>query len=87
MTRLITSNENGRIYINKFEVEKLIYKFINKNFPKVKCYKVSYQEALMIIYIEEKDEITEKISDELIEMLILDLNNTYGIYIENIEIR
>ncbi len=41
----------------------------------------------MIIYIEEKDEITEKISDELIEMLILDLNNTYGIYIENIEIR
>ncbi len=41
MTRLIASNENGRIYINKFEVEKLIYKFINKNFPKVKCYKVS----------------------------------------------
>lgn len=84
--KLIDSNTNGRIYISKLSIKKIVFMFLENNYPQINVYNISLINECILIEIHENcvfavDEII-KIQDEGRKLL----SSRLGIYIENINI-
>lgn len=84
--QLINNNENGRIYIKKFEIEKLTYLFVLANFEFINCYLVKHEDNNIILYIKNLEEVEYEQLKEVQEKTLEFLENNVGIYINRIDV-
>ena len=83
---LINRNELGRIYVRKFEIEKIVYLFLKDYYPSLKCYDVSYHDNKLAIFVKKtntKEQVQLEVFQEEAESF---LKKAMGLYIKEINI-
>ncbi len=83
----VTENENGRIYIKKFAIEKLVYNYIKNNAPQLKCYYVNYDQSVITIFLTEQAGISASRIEKIQTTLRNYLGNDLGLYVEKINVK
>ncbi len=83
----VKENENGRIYIKKFAIEKLVYNYIKNNTSKLKCYYVTYDQSVITIYLHEQASTSAVAIDKIQTNLRRYLGDDLGIYVEKINVK
>ncbi len=82
----VQSNENGRIYIKKFAIEKLVYKLFNDNAKKLSCYYVTYDQSVITIYLHEQAGVDIEALENIQVNIRKFLRNELGLYVEKVNI-
>lgn len=83
---LINNSAIGRVYISKFQVEKLVYKTIKNEYPKMNCYKVSYDQSMLTLYLHPDASFDRSWVDQIQKDAKKIFSDSYGIYIERVDI-
>ncbi len=83
----VKENENGRIYIKKFAIEKLVYNYIMENAPKLKCYYVNYDQSVITIYLHEQASTSAVAIEKIQTTLRHYLGDDLGLYVEKINVK
>lgn len=83
---LISTNKHGRIYIDLFQIRKLMYNYIQNNYQYLQCYKVDYKEGQVDIYLNGQQDISVKEIKNLQKEGIMLIRDNLGLYVENINI-
>ncbi len=82
----VQSNENGRIYIKRFAIEKLIYNVFNDNEKELSCYYVTYDQSVITIYLHEQAGVDIEALENIQVNLRDFLRNELGLYVEKVNI-
>ncbi len=82
----VKENDNGRIYIKKFALEKLVHKLFNENANKLKCYYVTYDQSVITIYLHNQAGINVATLEDVQKRLRTYLHNELGLYVEKVNV-
>lgn len=82
----VQSNENGRIYIKRFAIEKFIYNFFNDNEEKLSCYYVTYDQSVITIYLHEQAGVSIEALGNIQVRIRKLLREDLGLYVEKVNI-
>ncbi len=83
---VISNTDLGRIYISNFEIEKLVYKTIQSDYPRMNCYKVVYDQSALTLYIHPDSSFDGDRSSKIQKDAKKIFSDSYGIYIENVNL-
>ncbi len=83
----VKSNQDGRVYIRKFEIEKIVYFYMKDNEQKLRCYFVEYDESQITMHIKEQSSINIKSLHRIQDELQKYLADMLGLYVDKIIIK
>ncbi len=86
MYDLIANNENGRIYISNFQIEKLVYNKIRQEYPLINCYRVRYDQSVLTLYIHPDNSFNAERSNKIQKDAKAIFRDSYGVYVEKVDL-
>lgn len=86
MNFLIANNENGRIYVNRFSIERLVYQIILEDYPGLDCYAVDYEQGELTLHLNKSASYDSTVIETVINKAKTIFNDKYGIYIERVNV-